>query len=433
MSIRLNDGDRVCIIGGGPAGSFAALHLLKKIDQLGMRLEVIIFEPRNFFLPGPGGCNRCAGIISSRLVSDLKSLDISLPSDVVQSEIRGYSVHLNNETVRIDQPGPDYRIVSIYRGGGPRLHQDGPVSSFDGYLLAEACARGAEQIQARAISVTWDEKPIVHTAQDQFAADLVILATGVNSRPPLGSEFGYQPPKTEIMAQDEFLLPEGWASDQVSSYFQKPPGLVFGALIPKGSYLNISLLGRGLATDAISDFLEAHELSQDLSISKGSLCGCTPRIAVGSAKRYFGDRWVAVGDAAVSRLYKDGIGSAFVTAEKAIDTVLKFGISEGSFRKEYNLLCQKIKNDNNYGRFLFRLWGWTLRLPILVSAWVAIIQSEEELQRSQRIHSRILWGMFTGGEPYRDLFKRLFRLESIIPLYRSYRRERRKLNVQDHE
>ena len=99
MSIRLNDGDHVCIIGGGPAGSFAALHLLNKIEQLGLRLEVLIFEPRNFHLPGPGGCNRCAGIISSRLIGDLENLGIQLPSDVVQSEIRGYSIHLNNEKV----------------------------------------------------------------------------------------------------------------------------------------------------------------------------------------------------------------------------------------------------------------------------------------------------------------------------------------------
>ncbi len=28
MRLKLTDGDRVCIIGGGPAGSFAALHLL---------------------------------------------------------------------------------------------------------------------------------------------------------------------------------------------------------------------------------------------------------------------------------------------------------------------------------------------------------------------------------------------------------------------
>ena len=426
MGIRLTDGDRVCIIGGGPAGSFAALQLLAQSRRLGMRLEVTIFEPRDFSIPGSGGCNRCAGIISTRLIHDLESLEISLADDVIQSEIRAYSIHLNHEVVTIDRPEPEYQIVSIYRGGGPRLHPFGPVTSFDGYLLSEACARGAERIRARAIAVTWDGKPIIHTAQDRFAADLVILATGVNSRSPLGDEFGYQPPRTEIMAQDEFPLPQGWPSDQVRSYFQKPPGLAFGALIPKGSYVNISLLGRGLAADAIRDFIEAHELNEDLSISSGSLCGCNPRIAVGLAKRYFGDRWVAVGDAAVTRLYKDGIGAAFSTAEKAVHTALTVGISEAAFRKEYRPLCKEIVKDNNYGRILFRLWDLTLRFRFLLRVWVGIIKSEEDMQRSQRIHSRILWGMFTGSEPYRHLFRILFSKGSIIPLFRSVKKDRLK-------
>ncbi len=426
MSIRLNDGDRVGIIGGGPAGSFAALHLLNKIEQLGLRLEVMIFEPRNFQLPGPGGCNRCAGIISARLIDDLENLGIPLSGDVVQSEIRGYSLNLNNEIVHIDRPGPEDRIVSIYRGGGPRLHQDGPVASFDGYLLDQACARGAKQIPARVISVTRDGKPVLHTTRDHYSADLVILATGVNSRSPMSEVFGYQPPRTDIMAQDEFLLPEEWPNDMVSAYFQKPPGLIFGAIIPKGQYINISLLGRGLATDAISEFIDAHELHQELSVSRGSLCGCTPRIAVGPAKRYFGDRWVTVGDAAVTRLYKDGIGSAFSTAEKAVQIALTFGISEAAFSKGYKPLCQEIRNDNRYGRILFRLWAWTLRFPDLMRAWVGILKSEENLQGSQRIHSRILWGMFTGGEPYRDLLRKLFSLESLLPLYHSVRKDRRK-------
>jgi flavin-dependent dehydrogenase len=228
------------------------------------------------------------------------------------------------------------------------------------------------------------------------------------------------------MAQDEFFLPEGWPHDVVSAYFQKPPGLIFGALIPKGQYINISLLGRGLATDAISEFIEAHELHQDLPASSGSLCGCTPRIAVGPSKRYFGDRWVAIGDAAVTRLYKDGIGSAFSTAERAVHTALTFGVSKAAFRKGYKPLCQEIKNDNIYGRIMFRLWAWTLRFPVLMRAWVGILKSEEDLQRPQRVHSRILWGMFTGGEPYRDLFRKLFRIESFIPLYRSVRKDRQK-------
>ena len=72
MKLRLRDGNRVCIIGGSPAGSLAALHLLGMSQEQGKSLEVLIFEPRDFARPGPMGCNHCADIISSRLQRGLK-------------------------------------------------------------------------------------------------------------------------------------------------------------------------------------------------------------------------------------------------------------------------------------------------------------------------------------------------------------------------
>jgi flavin-dependent dehydrogenase len=421
VSIRLKSGDRVGIIGGGPAGSFAALHLLRGSARLGLKLEVLIFEPRKFNLPGPGGCNRCAGILSSRLLANLDSIGLSLPQEVIQSEIKAYSVHLNDEIVQIDQPDPESRIVSIYRGGGPRLHRDGPVESFDHFLLAQTCALGAQHIPSRVITVSWEKGPVVHTARESFPVSLVVLATGINSHSPLGENFGYRPPRTEIMAQDEFPLPEGWPEDRVSAYFQKPEGLIFGALIPKGRYVNISLLGRGFATDAISEFIEAHGLGRDFRSPGESLCGCMPRIAVTRAGRYYGDRWVAVGDAAVTRLYKDGIGSAFTTSRQAAHTALHSGVSNRSFQTGYGSLCREISRDNRYGRILFGFWDRVLKMPDLAQAWIEVIRAEAASQASHEYHARILWGMFTGNEPYRDLFRRVLRVETLLPLYRKWR------------
>ena len=66
MNLHLSDGDRVCIIGGGPAGSFAALHLLDRASRRGLRLKVLIFEPRAIFL-GQGREAATAAPVSSRL------------------------------------------------------------------------------------------------------------------------------------------------------------------------------------------------------------------------------------------------------------------------------------------------------------------------------------------------------------------------------
>jgi len=79
----------------------------------------------------------------------------------------------------------------------------------------------------------------------------MLLAAGVNSRTPLVPHFGYHPPKTAVMAQDEVLGVPTWPADQVSVVFKQPVGLIFGALIPKGSYLNIYLLAQGINNSAI--------------------------------------------------------------------------------------------------------------------------------------------------------------------------------------
>jgi flavin-dependent dehydrogenase len=348
--LKLKDGDRVCIVGGGPAGSFAAIHLLRLARTRGIRLEVLVFEPRDFSTPGPGGCNRCAGILSSRLLRALEQLDLALPERVVQADLHTYAAHVDGDVLRIKQPDPARRIVSVYRGGGPRLYQGEPQASFDGFLLGQVCAHGAQHIASRVRTVEWhDGRPVVITARERFPADFLVLATGVNSRAPLAKEFGYTAPQTEIMAQDEMPRPPDWPTDTVNAFFRDPPGLVFGALIPKGDYLNISLLGEGLNVDTINNFIECQGLNPGFFSPSSSLCGCNPRISVGQAQRYFGDRWVAVGDAAVTRLYKDGVGSAFFTAGSAMQVDVEQGISRGDFARSYAPFCRHVARDNAYG------------------------------------------------------------------------------------
>lgn len=425
MNQPLTNGSQVCIIGGGPAGSFAALHLLKLARERNLDLQVRIFEPRDFSRPGPAGCNRCAGILSSRLVRGLQALALQLPEEVIQSGLRAYAVHLDGETIRIEQPDPGRSILSVYRGGGPRLLQGAPAASFDAFLLAQACARGAEHIPERVRQVARADRPVVETAGGRaFPADLVVLATGVNSRPPLAPQFGYRPPRTAVMAQDEFLRPVGWPADQVQAFFRQPPGLIFGAAIPKGRYVSISLLGEGLRLDAINDFVAAHGLAAELSAASDGLCGCTPRIAVSPAASFFGDRWVAVGDAAVTRLYKDGIGSAFYTAQAAMTSAVRFGISRAAFRQGYAAICRQIAADNRYGRLLFDLWHQTLRRPVLLRAWREALRREGDLPVNRRIHVRVLWGMLTGDESYRDLFWLSLRPGALFGILRGLRYHR---------
>lgn len=424
MSLTLRNGNRVCIVGGGPAGSFAALHLLRLAETKGLTLEVLIFEPRDFQRLGPSGCNRCAGILSSRLLASLAALGLSLPPEVIQGYIRAYAVHLDGEVYPIEAPRSDAEIVSVYRGGGPRVGFVGRVASFDGFLLEQARTAGARHVPERVRRVIWDQGPVVHTGSRVIPADLLVLATGVNARPPLDPKFGYRLPRTDVMAQDEILRPSDWPNDIVRTYFRQPRGLMFGALIPKGEYLNISLLGTGLTADAVPDFLEAQGLSPSIPTPPGSLCGCTPRIAVRAAHRLFGNRWVAIGDAAATRLYKDGIGSAYTTAKAAMETAVGQGIGAADFRRHYAPACRRIAQDNVFGQWLFRLWSRALNAPQLLNAWKTALREEAGGISRSRTHMRILWGMFTGDEAYGILLLLALSPASLRPLWRAFWRNR---------
>jgi hypothetical protein len=106
----------------------------------------------------------------------------------------------------------------------------------------------------------------------------------------------------------------------------------------------------------------------------------------------------------VVRLYKDGIGSAFYTAQRAMTTAVEQGISQGAFAAGYAPYCRGLALDNRFGQLLFRMWAITLRTPSLLHAWIFAIRQESELPPARRVHQRILWGMFTGEEAYRTLF-----------------------------
>ena len=64
-TLQLDDGSRIAVIGGGPAGSFVSYFLLDMADMMGMDIHVDIYEPRDYTRPGPASCNHCGGIISS--------------------------------------------------------------------------------------------------------------------------------------------------------------------------------------------------------------------------------------------------------------------------------------------------------------------------------------------------------------------------------
>jgi glycine/D-amino acid oxidase-like deaminating enzyme len=141
--------------------------------------------------------------------------------------------------------------------------------------------------------VAYEEKPVIYTSQERVQADLLVLATGVNGNLQLAPEFGYLGPKTKKMVHGEMTRPPDWPVDEVKIYFKAFPGMVFGAMTPKGRYLNISLFGNGLIQKSISQLIGIVDPGADQLSTSNILCGCMPEIAIGPARKYYGSRWVA--------------------------------------------------------------------------------------------------------------------------------------------
>jgi len=407
----LSSGSRVAIVGGGPAGSFAALHLLRFAHQLSLPLTVTIFERKDFRRRGPEGCNKCAGILSTRAVQGLRELGLQIPERLVMARLEGYVLHLASRTLEIAQPEPDRTIISVYRGGGPRCADLAQDVSFDAWLLDEARAAGAEVVAANVRKISAGARMKVTTDAKQEAFDLIFLANGVNAHPPALEGVAYRPPRTEVMAQDELALDKPLTlaqRTQAHVYVGQQARLIFGALIPKGDLLNVSLLGHGLRGDPIGDFLQRVDCRWLKGAGCRRLCGCRPRIAVTPPQRPFADRFVAVGDAAVTRLYKDGLGSALATARQAAWTALYAGISQAAFARHYGPLCRSIAWDNHIGQLLF--WPWQGRQSWLNRLWERgwrhVLETEQALPVHRRYAHQALWSMLTGDDSYARIARR---------------------------
>ncbi|MFQ5857147.1 MAG: NAD(P)/FAD-dependent oxidoreductase [Anaerolineae bacterium] len=413
--LKLRAGSRVAVIGGGPAGSFFVLHLLKDARALGLPLDVILFERRHFELPGPLGCNMCAGILSSRVVKGLQDLGLTIPSSVIMGRLQRYVLHWRRATVNIEQPDPNRQVLSVFRGAGPKYGALAPETSFDAFLLSQAEAAGATVIPERVLEVNFPpgEPAEIRSTHTQAAFDLVVLACGVNMRPPTLFGMNYRKPPVITMAQDEIRLNRPTEPNSVHVYCDEPPGLLFGGLVPKGEYINVSLLGHGLPGQGVDQFLDALRERGVLVGEHERLCGCRPRVATGPATDLYGDRFVAVGDAAVTRLYKDGIGSALQTAQSAAHVVLEHGIASQDFARHYAPVVRAIDRDNRYGYWLFRLWQLVKGEGILSTLGQRTLTAEGQLAPAQRAHSTLLWYMFTGDAPYRSIMLGLLSWSSL--------------------
>ncbi|MCK5703482.1 MAG: hypothetical protein KAI29_20130, partial [Cyclobacteriaceae bacterium] len=135
-------------------------------------------------------------------------------------------------------------------------------------------------------------------------------------------------------------------------------------------------------------------------------CKCFPSINIKGAKLAYDDRVVLVGDSASSKLYKNGVGAAYITGKAAANAAVFNGISANSFRKYYQPVCTDLDRDNILGKFIFSVTGIIQKSVLLKSAMLGMVISEQGRDNHKRWMSSVLWDTFTGSAAYKDIFLR---------------------------
>jgi flavin-dependent dehydrogenase len=418
--MKIENGSKVAIVGGGPAGSLFALYLFHYTRLKGIRPKITIYEQRNADELGSKGCKGCAGILSLSLLRNLEELTLKMPDDIIQSKIDHYAVHSPYNSISISNPERGRQIVCVYRGGGPResLYEN-PIS-FDGWLLRQVQERGMN-VEYQTVSRIYVEKETGLEADGRkWEYDLVVLAAGINVKPIPITGLDYVPPKTRTMAQDELYVGTSHVKSRLGNtahvFLIPHSGFVFGTLIPKGQFINVSVLHRDGHCSSIAEFLNNDLVRSYLPEVYQRACGCQPQALVNPARNYYAERFLAIGDAAVSRLYKDGLGSSSVLAREAAHVAVYYGISRLDFKYHYQPIYNTMKSDNRWGRLLFSINDRTKNSGVFLLSQQRLIGDEQKKATVKQPFSKAAWGMFTGNCSYQQIVNMTLSLTSIAKL-----------------
>lgn len=418
-NLVLEDGANIAVVGGGPSGSFFSYFALDFANRFGLDINIDIFEAKDFTCAGPAGCNHCGGIISESLIQTLSTEGIILPPNVIRRGIDSYTMHTEQGSAVIDTPLQQQRIASVFRGFGPRGTTSEDFESFDNFLLKQCIENGANLITDRVTEVNrlTDGISLKTKGGHEKKYDLVVSAVGLNKNTfELFKDVcsSFVPPKTtktyicEIYLEPKVI--DEYFGNSMHVFLLKLPHLKFGALIPKGQYVTLVLLGSEINNKVVDGFINSDAVRScfppGTDFEKLIPCRCFPSINVHGAESAYDDRMIIIGDTSSSKLYKNGIGAAFITAKAAAKTVIFEGISKRDFKKHYQPVCNELDADNRIGKFIFFVTGIIQNSGVLKRGILSLVKNEQQKDGEKRRMSAVLWDTFTGSTPYKSIFVR---------------------------
>jgi hypothetical protein len=201
-------------------------------------------------------------------------------------------------------------------------------------------------------------------------------------------------------------------------YGSKHLALEHTALIPKGRFLTVAMIGKCIdeavlpqdSQRIVRDFLTLPQVDRILpGIASAPLaCACAPRMTVTTATSPFGDRFAIIGDAVGSRLNKDGLYSAHATASRLAQTLLHEGIDKQALARGYGKAVKWLVADNRFGRMVFTVSRVAFTMPLVSRIMYQAFATENKVrdERSRPL-SVVLWKIASGTADYREVFREM--------------------------
>ena len=136
-----------------------------------------------------------------------------------------------------------------------------------------------------------------------------------------------------------------------------------------------------------------------------------------TARGFYGDRYVMVGDASgLVRAFKGkGATTAMLTGIRAAETILNHGISEQAFQAHFCSANRDIIQDLPYGR--------SARLATVSLSNYGLMGIVLRAAQKSPVLKTALFGAVSGHTPYREILKQVFRPKVIWDILNSIRKE----------
>jgi geranylgeranyl reductase family protein len=361
---------QVAILGGGPAGAFAA----EQLASAGLRVR-LFDEKLAWEKP-------CGGGLTFKAYSQYPFL--------------------------IDNPTPKRLVTETMlaapRAGEVRLKLDEPLliySRFDlNRMLLERAERAGAQIEKTRVTglarsgSAWQLK----TPSGAAEADFCIVATG--ARNPL-RDVGTQLRPEDTMSALGYYVPAEQERIDIQ-FLPQLEGYIW--VFPRCGHLSVGICGKGEPAGALRKRLEQYMTERGISWKGAAFYShLLPSLEAKSWKsnRVAGEGWLAVGDAAglVDPITGEGLYYAIRSADLAAKSVIaEAGAAAASYRK---LLRRDFAADLEFGsRLAKRVFHGRFLFGAVPARMVQFTR------RSPRF-SAIMQDLFAGKQPYLGLKRRL--------------------------